>query len=172
MKEIWKNINGYEGFYCVSNMGRVKSVKRLIRRNDGTIQKTRSHILRLHQTGNGYYQVQLSKNNKSKYLLVHRLVAEAFLSNPENKKQVNHKDGNKKNNNVDNLEWMTCSENALHAFSNNLRKVNKTYKLTPEEMDYVKTHYMFRHSEYNSNALGKKFGVSGTTIMRVIHGEV
>lgn len=171
MKEIWKDIKGYEGFYRVSNFGRIKSVKRLIKRSDGTTQKVREHILRSNQSGAGYYQVVLSKNNQSKYPLVHRLVAEAFLNNPENKTQVNHKDGNKSNNNADNLEWVSCSENAIHAFSHNLRRVNKTYKLTPQEMKYVKNHYAFRHPEFNSNALGKRFGVSGTTIMRIVSGK-
>ena len=171
MKEIWKDIEGYKGFYRISNLGRVKSLKRLVKRNDGTVQKVREHILRLHIKDNGYCQVELRKNSKGKHLLVHRLVAEAFLSNPQNKEQVNHKDGNKLNNNVNNLEWVTCSENAVHAFSHNLRTVNKTYKLTPEERKYIKEHYVFRHPKYNSNALGKRFGVSGTTIMRIVNGK-
>ena len=100
MKEIWKDIVGYEGLYQVSNMGRVRSFK---------YNKVR--ILKPLSTNNGYLHVNLRKNNSVKGLLIHRLVAQAFLENPNNFPQVNHKDENKTNNIVSNLEWCDVKYN-------------------------------------------------------------
>lgn len=98
MEEIWKDIEGYEGLYQVSNMGRVRSLRKNI-------------ILRQSIT-NGYEKAALYKNKKGyKYFLIHRLVANAFIPNPDNLPQVNHKDENKLNNCVDNLEWCTQEYN-------------------------------------------------------------
>ena len=103
MKEIFRDIKGFEGLYQISNFGNVKSLKRNI-------------ILKPSSNGKGYLHIILYKNRKSKVSRIHRLVAQAFIPNPENKPQVNHIDGNKRNNNVNNLEWVTNSENQKHAF--------------------------------------------------------
>lgn len=109
MEELWKDIEGFEGLYQVSNLGNVKSLKRNIILKPGIVayKKTKE---------NGYYIVNL----KSKPFYIHRLVAEAFIPNPENKPQINHIDCNKRNNNVKNLEWVTREENIQHAYKNNL----------------------------------------------------
>ena len=104
MKEIFKDIKGFEGLYQISNFGNVKSLKRNI-------------ILKPSSNGKGYLHIILYKNCKSKVGRIHRLVAQAFIPNPENKPQINHIDGNKSNNNVNNLEWVTNSENQKHAFA-------------------------------------------------------
>lgn len=108
MKEIFKDIKGYEGAYQISNFGNVRSLKRNI-------------LLRQSPDRKGYLHIILYKNNKSKVGRIHRLVAETFIPNPENKPQVNHKDGNKLNNCVNNLEWVTNSENQKHAFKLHLQ---------------------------------------------------
>lgn len=111
--EIWKDIEGYEGIYQISNLGRVKS--------------TRKNIIRNNQNGkDGYKIISLWNKGKGKTFSIHRLVAETFIPNPDSKPVVNHIDGNKQNNNADNLEWCTNSENDLHAFRLGLRTVNKT----------------------------------------------
>ena len=110
MQEIWKDIEGYEGTYQISSLGNIKSLPR----------KTNNQFYKgiyLKQTlYKGYLKVQLSNHSKSKWFLVHRLVAMAFIPNPQNKPQVNHIDGNKSNNKVSNLEWVTGSENQIHSY--------------------------------------------------------
>lgn len=113
-EEIWKDVVGYEGIYQVSNLGRIKSLKR-----KGKIKNTQLDK-------DGYEHLSLWHNSKAKRMSVHRIVAQAFIPNPENKPVVNHIDGNKTNNIVNNLEWCTRSENDIHAYKLGLRKVNKT----------------------------------------------
>ena len=105
MEEIWKPIEGYEGLYEVSSYGRIKSLERY-RSNNGGIQLIKERIMKPLDY-NGYKNVLLWKNGSKKKEYVHRLVAKAFLSNPDNLKEVNHKDENPSNNMVENLEW--CS---------------------------------------------------------------
>lgn len=104
--EIWKTIDGYED-YEVSNYGRVKSLERVA--NNNHVVKER--ILKQATITNGYQQVNLYKDGKQKCFIVHRLVANAFIDNPNNYEQVNHKDENKCNNHIDNLEWCDCKYN-------------------------------------------------------------
>ena len=115
VEEIWKDIKGYEGRYKVSNFGRVKSLL-------GRKEK----ILKPLNQSKGYYKVILYKENKGENRCIHRLVAETFISNPKNKIDVNHKDGNKHNNNVNNLEWNTRSENMKHAYHIGIIHISKT----------------------------------------------
>lgn len=123
MKEIWKDIPNYEGMYQISNFGNVRSLDRVIYANKGNPKRnmfSKGKILINHVSNTGYYRAKLCKNQKRKMFFVHRLVAEAFIPNPENKPQVNHIDGNRLNNHVENLEWATMSENVLHAYNTGL----------------------------------------------------
>ena len=117
--EIWRDIPGYEGLYKISNYGRVMALKKL----QGYIM--RSERILKPRLINGYYVAHLCKNNISKNVLVHRIVAECFIDNPNNLPVVNHIDGNKQNNNVNNLEWVTHSENTKHAYKLELAKAPK-----------------------------------------------
>jgi hypothetical protein len=124
--EVWKKIKGYEDYYEISSLGRVKSLSRKIRylqSNNGNecFRLTKEKIL---VTGKckGYNTINLSKNNITITYRLCRLVAIHFINNPLNKNQVNHIDGNKNNDNVYNLEWVTAKENMIHAKNNNLIK--------------------------------------------------
>lgn len=117
MNEIWKDIKGYEGLYQVSNLGRIKSLSNRSNHKNPILMKQACVL--------GYMVVSLTKDSVPKMFKVHRLVASAFIENKENKADVNHKDGNKKNNNVNNLEWCTAQENVIHAFKTGLSKAQK-----------------------------------------------
>lgn len=121
--EIWRDIKGYEGIYQVSNLGNIKSLERKVPHVNHGKMKTmlvKEKIMKFSIT-KGYYTVKLCKDNKYSCKRVNRLVAETFIENKENKLEVNHKDGNKLNNRVDNLEWCTRSENELHAYKTGLK---------------------------------------------------
>ena len=113
--ERWEYVNGYVGRYSVSNFGRIKTLKYKGR----NVEK----ILKEDISNTGYKRVRLYSSFSSKNYSVHRLVANAFLCNPLENKQVNHKDGNKTNNTIENLEWCTASENIKHAIDTGLLKV-------------------------------------------------
>ena len=148
-KEIWKDIKGYEGLYQVSNFGRIKKIRFI--NNVCNIEK--EHLRKLN-VRNGYYIIQLSKNGARKSHQVHRLVAEAFIPNIENKPFINHKDYNPLNNNVNNLEWCTQKENVNWSICNmkkrkktthsntgekyiSYRKENNTYRITINKKEYA-----------------------------------
>ena len=111
MQEIWKDIKGYEGLYQASNFGRIKRLEALLPDKNGNKHYNPEKILVPWKHKSGYQLVGLNKYGHRKARLVHRIVAEAFIKNPDNKPQINHKDGNKNNNCVSNLEWSTNSEN-------------------------------------------------------------
>lgn len=116
--EIWKPILNYEGMYQISNKGRVRSCDRYVKGGKFRIGKIRKQST----TPKGYKRVTISKDGESKNFMVHRLVAEAFIQNPDNKPQVNHIDGDKANNKANNLEWCTNGENQIHAWKCGLNK--------------------------------------------------
>ena len=105
MEEIWRDIDGYEGLYQISNLGRVKSLDRYIVSRWGTPFCLKGKIRRLRKDKYGYMCLSLNKDGKIRYKTIHRLVAQAFIPNPNNLPQVNHKDEDKTNNCVENLEW-------------------------------------------------------------------
>lgn len=125
MKE-WKEIPGFEGMYIVSNYGEVKGLQRLkITNKNGRLTTVFEKYLKPYKGGKkgNYLRVCLSKNNKKYIRVIHRLVAELFIQNPNNKPAVNHIDGNTYNNNVLNLEWCTNSENMFHHYALKRKKL-------------------------------------------------
>lgn len=121
MEEIWKDIQGYEGLYQISNMGNVRSLLFI----NGKSKIIRKKTLKQNITKHKRCLIHLYKNTIRKAKSVHRLVAEAFLSNQDSLPEVNHIDGNTLNNKVTNLEWCSKSYNSKHAYINNLSKLKK-----------------------------------------------
>lgn len=151
MKEIWKDIKGYEGYYQVSNIGRVRSLDRTV------IHKFNNKFYKgiiLKQSCVPYLRVHLSVKNKKETPTVHRLVAITFIDNLENKPCVNHIDGNKLNNSMENLEWVTCKENSVHAKVNNLLSVKPVIMLSKDNKHLLK----FSSIEEASNITGYNKG--------------
>lgn len=120
--EIWKDIEGYEGYFQVSNLGRVKGLNRKIIRCNQSIMTIKEKMLSPYRTYKGYLVVCLTKLGKMKVRSVHRLVSNCFVEGDKTL-QVNHIDGNKENNNYRNLEWVTGKENVSHTINNNLRNL-------------------------------------------------
>lgn len=166
MEEKWKRLiyNGedYGDYYLVSNLGKIKNVKTDYILKNYTDEK------------NPYYKVKLHIDyiDKIVTIKVHRAVAQAFIPNPNNLPQVNHKDGNKLNNNVDNLEWVSAKQNTIHAVINNLYKSGENSelsKLKEEEIKYIKENCIPNDKNFGCAALGRKFNVHPTTISKIIH---
>ena len=121
--EIWKPIPGYDGNYLVSNKGNVQRIARVVKRSDGQIQGIGAKVMAKHLDKLGYERVDIQYQGPKRGLLVHRLVALTFLppATSPDKREINHKDGNKRNNTPDNLEWCTRTENMQHAISLGLK---------------------------------------------------
>lgn len=135
--EVWKDIKGYEGYYQVSNFGRVKSVsRRVVNHKSGSTRLVQSKILSPCDNGNGYLVVSLRKDGKRKSAYVHRIVAEAFVENKENKPNINHKDYNTKNNVATNLEWCTQKENVAYSVAH-MRKPRRICKASSTGEKYI-----------------------------------
>lgn len=169
MKEIFKQVNGFENLYEVSNFGRVKSLDKIVDKWDGK-RLVKSKILKPQLQNNGYLSTTLYKELKPKTLSIHRLVAEAFIPNPENKKTVNHIDGNKLNNHLENLEWNTHKENHIHSKVNKLKATGSrvgTSLLTEEQVLEIRTYNTSIRGV--TNELAKKYGVSRGCIQDIIY---
>lgn len=158
-QEIWKDIAGYEGKYQVSSFGRVKSLNY---RRTG-----REQILETHKNTYGYLMVSLWKNGKCKQSLVHRLVASAFIPNPDNLPEINHKDENKENNRVDNLEWVLHKDNTRYGTRNERITKNMTGPKKSKPVLCVET-----GKNYSSSMEAeRKTGVNYRRIIDCCHGK-
>ena len=150
-----------------------------IMNNTGSIEEFRLYIVTLETylkevLNDGYYSIGLRKDGKRFKAKIHRLIAQAFIPNPENKPFVNHIDGNKQNNCIENLEWVTGSENVRHAWQIGLNKSQKgskhhNAKLTDEDVKFIRENYNPNDSEFSARKLAKKFGVIHSTILNVLH---
>lgn len=167
--EIWKDVPNYVGIYQVSNIGNVKSLDHYIKSKNGKCLK-KGRILQKFKTKKGYLQTSLSKDTKRLNTGIHRVVALAFIPNPENKPQVNHINGIKTDNRVENLEWCTNKENQIHAVKNKLSKHNlaekhHNSKLTNE--DVIKVRQL--HSiGFKNHELAKDYNISRTAMSNIL----
>lgn len=126
--KIWKEIPGYNGLYLASNLGEIKSIDRIVKCGHNSLRIHKGRILKQFVDRFGYKYVVITINREEHKIRVHRLVAKTFINNPDKKEQVNHKDGNKKNNTINNLEWCTASENMKHAYAIGLKMGKRKLK--------------------------------------------
>lgn len=167
--EQWADIEGFEGHYQISNIGRVKSLARMRISARGSLAPLRERILAQKVTKQGYHIIGLHNNEVRKFIPVHRLVALHFIENTESKPTVNHIDGNKSNNAVCNLEWNTCQENTTHAFDSGLAKKRGHEKFSLAFKKEVKDYC--DKSGCSIAFLGEYFGISNRSAGRFSKGE-
>lgn len=167
MKEVWKRLiyqgNDYGDFYEVSNLGDIRNAK--------TKRVRKKNVLKT-----GYYFVTGSLGSRDKKITfkIHKAVAETFINNPNNLPVPNHKDGNKLNNYVGNLEWCTHSENTQHAYKHNLAKAkqgenNPNARLDNESVQYIREHYIPYDKNFGTRGLARKFNVHHKTIENILN---
>ena len=161
MREVWKPIIGHEN-YEISNKGRVRS-----------IHNGKKRIMKIQNHSHGYNVINLYEHELSRQFsrYIHRLVGQAFIPNPLNKPQINHKDGNKKNNNVSNLEWMTAKENCAHSSKNNLLPKGQNHyysKLSNKDVKEIKK--LIKKGVMGKD-IAKKYNVSRSLISKIKLGR-
>lgn len=164
MKEIFKDIKGYENLYKISNLGRVKS-----------LHNESERFLSAHKK-NGYPFIALCKNGKAKGQYLHRILAIHFIDNVENKSTVNHKNGIKSDFRLSNLEWMTQSENNQHAYDTGLKiKIGQKCEESPSAKvtlkDVLVIRYLYPTGNYTLKKLGDLFNVTGDCIWRIVNNK-
>ena len=169
MKEIWKDVVGYEGYYKVSSSGRIYSVPRKVKIADRIFRNVGGKYLRSTYS-DGYLVVGLSRNSKAKTCYVHRLVATAFVANIKNKAQINHINGIKTDNSKENLEWCTLQENITHAIKTGLYENSNNYikskrKLSDKDVFNIRSRY--KAGEHQAS-IASSYDISQQSISRII----
>jgi hypothetical protein len=162
--EVWKDIEGYVGLYQISSYGRVRSLDREVMYEE-KCKLRKGKVLTLQSDSYGYHVTNLNKEKKRKEHKVHRLLSQAFIPNPFNKPYINHIDGDKQNNNLNNLEWCTPKENMVHSAENNLNNRNKAVEKYGTNGDLVKVYYSIREASRDS-------GVCNGSISKACKGKL
>lgn len=170
--EIFKDVNGYEGIYQISNLGRLKSLSRRVSCRNST-RLTKEKFLKPAIKDTGYLKFGLKKLGIEKQFVLHRLIAIAFIPNPLNLTQVNHKNGIKTDNRIDNLEWCTPSENLKHAYAEGLKisvKGSNHFKSKLKESDINEIRQLYKIKGNTQFSISKIYNVSRSAIKDVVNG--
>jgi hypothetical protein len=165
--EIWKDIPGYEGRYQASTFGRIKSLARITNN-----QHCKTDSILKQSYSNGYMVVTLHKPSIKVNKSVHRIILDTFEDNPDNKPEVNHKDGIKYNNKLSNLEWATSQENMIHAYKTGLANVGQgetshNHKLTEKQVLEIRSKYI--PYKYTARMLAKEYGIGWKYIDEIVN---
>lgn len=171
--EIWKPVQGYEGYYEVSNVPRVRSVDRTVICKDGRVWFFKGQIMNPVIGKKGYYVINLSKDGKKQLMKPHRLKAIAFIPNPNNYPCLNHRDGNKLNNGLhadgnENLEWCTVKHNVIHAVETGLQPRERKGKIKISELPTI---VELIKNKVSPKEIARQYKVSARTIRAIIDGE-
>lgn len=161
--DIWMDIDGYEGYYQISNLDKVRSLERRIKNYPSGTRVMKAMPIKTRINTTGYLTVDLSKEGDARRYKVHRLKATAFIPNPNNYPEINHMDGNKLNNRLSNLEWCTSSQNRIHAYKEGL----KPSKLSKGDVDEIIKVYPSK----TLKELGTQYNVTLQAIWAVLHGK-
>lgn len=172
--EIWKSIAGYEGYYEISSCGRVRSVERCVLKVGGCIERRKSHIMSTCIKRDGYAYISLTKNKITKSRRIHRLVAETLIPNPHCLEAVDHVNGIKTDNRVENLEWCTRAENTSRAFKLGLtdKKGTKHHNHKLTDCDVIHIRDLYGRGKYNQYELADKFNISVTQICNIVNNKI
>lgn len=165
INEEWRDIQGYEGVYQVNPIGQVKRI-------GGGSGAVRGLVLKDFDNGHGYRYISLSKDGKGRNYYIHVLLATAFIPNPERKPQINHRNGQKSDNRLENLEWVTLSEQMIHAYGTGLApsgEYNHMAKLTEYEVGVIRRLHM---AGVARPVIASSFGISKATVHRIVHREL
>ena len=165
MEEIWKNVRNYEGYYQASNLGRVKSLGKYITAVHNSVRFVPGRVLKITHRAD-YCYVSLYVKAVCEILSVHSIVATIFIPNPKNKPEVNHKDFNKTNNNINNLEWCTKEENRAHAIKHNRLPRGEAH--VNSKLNDFKVRVIRRCNDLTPTEIGRVFGVGYGTISCVL----
>lgn len=175
VKEVWKDITEYEGYYQVSNLGRVRGVDRYVGYKNGLKRLYKGKILKLRSNKYGYMYIKLNKYGNSKNAILHRLVATAFIENKDGLGQVNHIDGNKSNNNVSNLEWCDHSHNQKHAYRTGLnipRKGEELVYTKLTEIEVLEIRKLYEFTNITQNKIADRYKVSHQLISLIVNKKI
>lgn len=163
----WRDVKGWEGLYQVSDLGEIRSVARIVKRSNGTVQHFKGRLMAVGPNTEGYLVLRLSNSSMGRRQMAraHRLVADAFLANPDNLNEINHIDGNKTNNCASNLEWCTTKQNALHSIKNGL---NKIAKLTADDAEAARHSY---NAGRSCRSLAREYGIDKNNMRALLRGQ-
>lgn len=170
-QEIWKSVNGYENRYEVSSLGNVRTKNREEENSKGIIHKYKGKPRKISINPNGYSVITAGKKGQTTTLFIHVAVAKAFISNPKNKEQVNHKNGIKTDNRVENLEWVTRQENMLHAFMTGLIKPAVGENQSQTVLTEKQVRNIMSNPSVGTREFGRRYGVCHSVISAIRKGK-
>lgn len=165
--EVWKDIKDFEGIYQISNHAKVKRLSRPISHWRGNMRNLPEKIIKQMTTTNGYLKVHLHKEGKMRTFSVHRLVLSHFVPNYDNLPTVNHIDGNKQNNNLDNLEWASLSRNAKNAYDIGLNRPNMGSKHNNSKVTEANVLFIRNSKQLSNKKLAEMFGITDSNITAI-----